>query len=223
MMLTVFDIIIFTIIAVSTIMGLYKGLLGIAINLAGFVASIVAAIFLFPYVEQVLKEHIGNSLLLSILSGTISYICSLFILTSITSRISTLLSFISYGFFDRALGVLIGFARGVLISTVIFALIVIFSSRAYFKAQTAEELMSNIDAEKYPVWLTDSKTSSYLENSLNKLISFLPEDTLKSIKFPNIDTKKDQDIIDVIKIKKGQDAISSIAPPVVDKILDDNN
>lgn len=211
MMFTVFDIIIFTIIAVSTIMGLYKGLLGIAINLAGFVASIVAAIFLFPYVEQVLKEHIGNSLLLSILSGTISYICSLFILTSITSRISSLLSFISYGFFDRALGVLIGFARGVLISTVIFALIVIFSSRAYFKAQTAEELMSNIDAEKYPVWLTDSKTSIYLENSLNKLISFLPEDTLKSIKFPNMDTKK------------GQDAISSIEPPVVDKILDDNN
>ena len=71
--------------------------------------------------------------------------------------------------------------------------------------------------------MTDSKTSSYLENSLNKLISFLPEDTLKSIKFPNMDTKKDQDIIDVIKIKKGQDPISSIAPPVVDKILDDNN
>ena len=58
MMFTIFDIAVFTVIAVSTIMGLYKGLLGMAINLAGFVASIAAAIFLFPYVQIALAKHI---------------------------------------------------------------------------------------------------------------------------------------------------------------------
>lgn len=44
MMFTIFDIAVVTVIAISTIMGLYKGLLGMAINLAGFVVSIAAAI-----------------------------------------------------------------------------------------------------------------------------------------------------------------------------------
>ncbi len=55
MMFSIFDIAVFTVIAVSTIMGLYKGLLGIAINLAGFVASIVAAIQ--SQTHQLLHTH----------------------------------------------------------------------------------------------------------------------------------------------------------------------
>ena len=98
MMFTIFDIAVFTVIAISTIMGLYKGLLGMAINLAGFVVSIAAAIFLFPYVQIALAKHVENELLLSILSGSISYVCSLFILTSITSKVSDVLSTISSGF-----------------------------------------------------------------------------------------------------------------------------
>lgn len=219
MMFTVFDIVVFTIIAVSTVMGLYKGLLGIAINLLGFIASIVAAIFLFPYVKLGLTGHIENSLLLSILSAIIAYIGSLFVLTFITSRISSLLKVISGGFFDRALGSLVGFVRGVLISTVIFTLIVIFLSGAYLKAQNADEVISNIDSEKYPVWLTNSKTSDYLEKSLNKLISFLPEDSLKSIELPSTNTEKDQDIIDMINSEKEQDSGSSVS---IDEILEND-
>ncbi len=220
MMFSVFDIIIFTIIAISTIMGLYKGLLGIAINLLGFVSSIVAASFAFPYIEKGLRGHVQNSLLLSILSGTVSYVCSLFILTSITSRISNLLTFISCGFVDRTLGVFTGFGRGLIIATIIFTLIVIFSSGSYLKAQNVQEVLSNIDNEKYPVWLKDSKTTIYLEKSLNKLISFFPEDFLKSIKTPNMNTKKNQDIIDEINNRKGLDSGSSVINPViVDKVL----
>jgi uncharacterized membrane protein required for colicin V production len=210
MMFSVFDIIIFTIIAISTIMGLYKGLLGIVINLLGFLASIIAAIFVFPYIEEGLRGHVQNSLLLSILSGTVSYICSLFVLTSITSRISNLLTFISRGFIDSTLGVFAGFGRGVIIDTIIFTLIVIFSSGSYLKAQNAQEVLSNIDNEKYPVWLKDSKTTIYLEKSLNKLISFFPEDFLKSIKTPNMNTKKNQDIIDEINNRKGLGTGSSV-------------
>jgi uncharacterized membrane protein required for colicin V production len=209
-MFSVFDIIIFTIIAISTIMGLYKGLLGIVINLLGFLASIIAAIFVFPYIEEGLRGHVQNSLLLSILSGTVSYICSLFVLTSITSRISNLLTFISRGFIDSTLGVFAGFGRGVIIDTIIFTLIVIFSSGSYLKAQNAQEVLSNIDNEKYPVWLKDSKTTIYLEKSLNKLISFFPEDFLKSIKTPNMNTKKNQDIIDEINNRKGLGTGSSV-------------
>ena len=163
MMFTIFDIAVFTVIAISTIMGLYKGLLGMAINLAGFVVSIAAAIFLFPYVQIALAKHVENELLLSILSGSISYVCSLFILTSITSKVSDVLSTISSGFFDRTLGTIAGFFRGLIISTVIFALTAIFSSGAYLKAENAEDIISNLNGEKYPDWLNNSKTTEYLD------------------------------------------------------------
>ena len=206
MMFTIFDIAVFTVIAVSTIMGLYKGLLGMAINLAGFVASIAAAIFLFPYVQTALAKHIENELLLSILSGTISYICSLFILTSITSKISDILSVISSGFVDRTLGAIAGLFRGLIISTVIFVLAAIFSSGAYVKAENVEEIVSNLNSEKYPDWLNDSKTTEYLEILLKELLALLPENTLQSIKLPKPEVKveKGQEIIDNIKRRKGE-------------------
>jgi membrane protein required for colicin V production len=206
MMFTIFDIAVFTVIAVSTIMGLYKGLLGMAINLAGFVASIAAAIFLFPYVQIALAKHIENELLLSILSGTISYICSLFILTSITSKISDILSVISSGFVDRTLGAIAGLFRGLIISTVIFVLAAIFSSGAYVKAENVEEIVSNLNSEKYPDWLNDSKTTEYLEILLKELLALLPENTLQSIKLPKPEVKveKGQEIIDNIKRRKGE-------------------
>jgi membrane protein required for colicin V production len=205
-MFTIFDIAVFTVIAVSTIMGLYKGLLGMAINLAGFVASIAAAIFLFPYVQIALAKHIENELLLSILSGTISYICSLFILTSITSKISDILSVISSGFVDRTLGAIAGLFRGLIISTVIFVLAAIFSSGAYVKAENVEEIVSNLNSEKYPDWLNDSKTTEYLEILLKELLALLPENTLQSIKLPKPEVKveKGQEIIDNIKRRKGE-------------------
>jgi len=205
-MFTIFDIAVFTVVAVSTIMGLYKGLLGMAINLAGFVASIAAAIFLFPYVQIALAKHIENELLLSILSGTISYICSLFILTSITSKIGDILSVISSGFVDRTLGAIAGLFRGLIISTVIFVLAAIFSSGAYVKAENVEEIVSNLNSEKYPDWLNDSKTTEYLEILLKELLALLPENTLQSIKLPKPEVKveKGQEIIDNIKRRKGE-------------------
>jgi uncharacterized membrane protein required for colicin V production len=237
MMFTIFDIIIFAIIAVSTIMGLYKGLLGIAINIVGFVASIVTAIFLFPYIKLAFTGHIENELLLSILSGTVSYVCSLFILTAITSRISSALSFISGGVFDRALGAFVGFLRGLVISTIIFTLIAIFSSGAYLKAQNLEVVISNLDSQKYPTWLINSKTSSYLEKMLRKFISFLPENALASIKLPNANMENDQnlgkgqDVIDNIKNRKEKDSSSVIDTSIsidkdskdAEKDLIDNN
>jgi len=136
-----------------------------------------------------------------------TYVCSLFILTSITSKVSDVLSTISSGFFDRTLGTIAGFFRGLIISTVIFALTAIFSSGAYLKAENGEEIISNLNAEKYPDWLNNSKTTEYLEILLKESLALLPENTLQSIKLPkpeaNLETG--QEIIDNIKRKKGED------------------
>jgi uncharacterized membrane protein required for colicin V production len=204
MMFTIFDITIFTIVAISSIFGLYKGMLNIVINLLGFIASIIAAILLFPYIKSTFSAHIANDLAASILSGIVAYVFSLVVLTFITSKIVALFSSASHGFLDRTLGVLFGILRGLIISIVIFAVVAILSSGSYLKAKNAMSLIEGLDKSKYPDWLAESKTSQFLEKVLKYSINSLPENTLESITLPSSpsNTKEDEDIIDEIKRTK---------------------
>jgi len=196
MMFTIFDITIFTIIIISTILGLYKGMLNIVINLLGFVASIVAAIILFPYIKALFIGHIENQLFASIFSGVVAYVISLVVLTFATSKVVALFNPISGGALDRSLGVVFGVLRGLIISVIIFTVVAVLSSGSYLKAQNSLELVSNLDTKKYPDWLSTSKTSDFLEGLLKSSILFLPEDTLKSITLPKTNIEKDEEIID---------------------------
>lgn len=196
MMFTIFDITIFTIIIISAILGLYKGMLNIVINLLGFIASIVAAIILFPYIKALFIGHIENQLFASIFSGVVAYILSLVVLTFVTSKVITLFNPISGGVFDRFLGVIFGVLRGLIFSAVLFTVVAVLSSGSYLKAQNGLELVSNLDTEKYPEWLSSSKTSNFLEGLLKSSVLFLPEDTLKSITLPKTNIEKDKEVID---------------------------
>lgn len=211
-MFTIFDITIFVIVTVSAMSGLHKGLVNLTINLLGFIASIILAILLFPYIKLVLIGNVENELLISILSGIIAYIFSLFVLTIITSKVSYLLKGISRGFFDRIFGLIAGALRGIIISVIIFAMLAVFVSGTYLKANNAEELLTELDEEKYPIWLVDSKTTDYLQNLLKRSVSVFPEDILKSIKLPKANEEEDQDIIDSIKKSKARDSSSITAP-----------
>ena len=65
MTLTLFDIVILTIVSISSLFGLYKGMIRIVINFLGFVASIFATIFLYPKVKVVLASYFNNDLIVS--------------------------------------------------------------------------------------------------------------------------------------------------------------
>lgn len=207
MMFTIFDISIFTIIAVSTVFGLYRGMINIAISLVGFIASIILAIYLFPIIHHFLLGHVEKHAFVSIISGAFAYIFALVVTTLITTKTITLCSFMSCGGADRALGLIFGLLRGLIISVFIFALVAIISSGSYIKAENLNQIILNLDQRKYPEYLTKSKTSKFLELSLKKSITFIPQNILEYNilpKPPEIDKKiKDNlEIIDEIKAKK---------------------
>ena len=68
-MFTIFDIIILTILFASSIMGFYRGMLYITINLLGFIASILLAMFLYTYVKICPKVQDETYSLISYLLG----------------------------------------------------------------------------------------------------------------------------------------------------------
>lgn len=227
MMFTIFDIIILTILFVSSIMGLYRGMIYITINLLGFIASIFAAIFLYSYVRLIFSGYIANDLVTSIGSGVVSYIFSLIVFTFLSSKIVILFKEVSQGIFDRLLGFVLGTIRGGLISLLIFSVVAVFTAGTYSGAEKAEDIVYNLEADKYPVWLKDSVTTPYLETTLKSSISYIPKDLLNSIDLP----KEDKDInqIDEIKRKKHGEVRSVLEIPMdkslekgIDEILPDD-
>ena len=227
MMFTIFDIIILTILFASSIMGLYRGMIYITINLLGFIASIFAAIFLYSYVRIIFSGYIASDLVTSIGSGVVSYILSLIVFTFLSSKIIFLFKEVSQGIFDRLLGFVLGIVRGGLISLLIFSVVAIFTAGTYTGAEKAEDIVYNLEKDKYPGWIKDSVTTPYLETTLKNSISYIPKDLLNSIEI----SKEDKDInhIDEIKRKKHGEVRSILEIPMdktleksIDEILPDN-
>lgn len=181
MIFTIFDICILSVITISSLFCLYKGSINIIINSLGLIGSIIGAIFIYPYVKSLLSSYIVSELFLSIVSGIIAYILSLIGFAFISSRIIALFSKISCGFFDRLLGLIIGFIRGVFFAVIIFTIIAIFFTRSYVESKNVSELIFKINIEKYPSWLLSSKTMPYLQVILDSTVGTLPQDWLKSL------------------------------------------
>jgi uncharacterized membrane protein required for colicin V production len=219
MTLTLFDIVILTIISISSLFGLYKGMIQIVINFLGFIASIFATIFLYPKVKVVLSSYFNNDLIVSIASGVSSYIFSLVVFTFICSSLIMMVSVISQGFLDRLLGVVAGFVRGILISVILFWVATIFATGVYSKAKSVEDLVFNLSEDDYPEWLKTAMMTPYLESILKDGINFIPAGILSNIELPG---SKDIDKDGIVEeIKKKAMEINPSADIHLDKNIND--
>ena len=219
MTLTLFDIVILTIISISSLFGLYKGMIHIVINFLGFVASIFATILLYPKVQVVLSSYFNNDLIVSISSGVSSYIFSLVVFTFICSSLIMMVSVISQGFLDRLLGVVAGFVRGILISVILFWVTAIFATGIYSKAESVEDLVFNLSEDDYPEWLKTALMTSYLESILKDVVKFIPAGVLSNIELPGSNDIDKDGVVEEIK-KKAID-INSSAEIHLDKSIND--
>jgi uncharacterized membrane protein required for colicin V production len=204
MALTLFDIVVLTIISISSLLGLYKGMLQIVINSACFIASIVVAILLYPKVKVIFSSYFSNDLIISIASGISSYIFSLLVFTFISSSLKIMLSPISQGFLDRLLGIVAGVIRGTLISVVLFWVAAIFATGIHSKAESAEDLVFSLPRDEYPEWLKNAITTMYLESLLKSIAKLMPEDVLSNIELQGSKDLDKDDIVDEIKKKASE-------------------
>lgn len=218
--LTIFDIAIISIVALSTILGAYKGFVNIIINFIGFIISIIGSVFLYKYIfADLLMDYIHNEAIRNVVAGFVSYLISLIFCSYIFTKISNFFEKSSKGVIDRVFGFWLGLFRGIFFILIIFWAIIIFTSGKYLKSQNVNDLLSDLGDEKHPVWIQDSYTKKYLDSISKNLLKLFPEDTLKSIKLPRLsdhdsdDAKESgEDIIDSINKKKG-DVISSVSKP----------
>ncbi|WP_342279009.1 MULTISPECIES: CvpA family protein [unclassified Candidatus Tisiphia] len=183
-MFTWFDIIILAIITTSSMLGAYGGIIKLTISLLGFIVSILFAYYLSPYTISIITRYFNNHIALVVTSGIISYIISLIICSFVTRKFLLMISIISGGVIDRSIGLAAGMFRGMIICLCIFLVLTIFFSDSYLQAETLKDVIQNTTIDKYPKWLKESVTTSYLDNLSKNLIRTLPQDSLESIKLP---------------------------------------
>lgn len=223
MALTLFDIITLSIIAISSLLGLYRGFTHIIINFLGFIASIAVAIIVYPYVKIMFIGHISNELGILIVSGTLSYIASLILFTVITSKILLLIKNNTGGIFDRIIGLIAGFIRGIVFASAIFIIIAVFTTGIYLKVNNLSEAILGIRHKDYPIWLKESISANHYEDIAKASVPFVPSPFLESIKMPGVEKEEekrdDEDIIDSLKRKKNKEGVSSSIDIQVDDDL----
>ncbi len=182
MMITFFDITIFSIITLFSFFGLYQGIIVFATRILGFITSIMLAYFLYPHVLQIISKYVHHDVVRAISSGVISYVISLILCIFIVYKFLAIISFMRHGFFDRFLGLLAGFAVGAAISAVIFFITMIFTSENYYKSKSLEDFIASSKSNKYSGVLKKSFTTEYFDELNKNIIIMIPVETLKSVK-----------------------------------------
>lgn len=213
MTFSIFDFIVFAIIAISSLFGLYRGFIYITINLIGFVCSIALTVSLYPITKDILSAYINNELGLSLVSGAGIYIISLIICTLLTSKIISLFNGSDKSFFNRFLGLLIGFLRGVLFVTIIF-IIAVFATTDSSESEDLSTMLSSSNTSESPKWLANSKTTIYLQKVAKYVVSIIPEDIANSIKPTGNEDNlgNEENVIDAVNRRKKNNVKSTVTP-----------
>lgn len=160
--MTLFDIVVLFLVCASVFLGVYRGFVISAIGILGFFSSILCTIFLFPLAMDIMLEYVGAGVLANVGSVVIAYIISRVAFWFICDYAVEIVRPFCKGIVDRASGMLLGLIRGVILSTIIFAVFGIVTSHSAVDAKNALEVFSKVKEEDYPNWLRKSNTFNML-------------------------------------------------------------
>jgi membrane protein required for colicin V production len=186
---TLLDLIILAILALSSILGAYKGAIKLIIGIVTFLLSIIATYLLYPLANNIFIDHIDNKIILTIASAIASYLISVIMFSLLSTKCCALVKPISCGVMDRFIGLLLGFIRGVIFCLILFSLTAIFFSESYIDAKTSDDIIKNTVMDKYPEWLKQSLTTKYLDRISRDLVKLISKDEFQYIELPHYDKK----------------------------------
>lgn len=176
--LNIFDYIIFSIIALSSLFAFLKGFVRTFLSFIGWIFTSIAAYFLFPYLKPPLTQYIKTPLFIDLAAGIISYILSLIVVSLINYQLNKLTKNLQGGLLDRSMGFTFGIIRGCLIACIIFWSISI-SSIMFLDKDNRE------DHKKFPSWVVNSKSYNVAKLSTKIVDNLLPENLYYGLSVAN--------------------------------------
>ena len=162
--MTYFDYAVIAIIGLSVVVSMMRGAVKEMLAILGWIAAFYVAKAYSPLLATFLPEGIPTEALKTLIAFAILLIAVLFLNGLITMAISGVISKVGLGWINRFLGMLFGFAKGLLISCVLVLLAGLTS------------------LPKEQMW-TDAVLSEPLEMLVKSALPWLPESVSKHVKF----------------------------------------
>ena len=113
--MTIFDIAVLIIVAVSVLLSIVRGIVREALSLAGWVISYMTAKIFDKDFATVLPSSITDESLRIIISFIAVFLATLILMSMVTMLVSALIRTVGLGTADRFFGALFGLARGLLV------------------------------------------------------------------------------------------------------------
>ena len=196
-----FDLINITIISISILFGMYKGLIKSIVSLLSFLFLIILTYLLFflitPYVTFTTKPVIQD-----LSSAVLSFLGSLMITSIIFNKFMDFIKEIRGGSLDRLLGLIFGFFRGVATCVILLGVLVFFVAHDFTEYKNFKEFADEVDPDHFPTWITEGITYKFLLHSSQASIKLIPQnymDQIFAIEFIKIDSTKN--VSDTLKQK----------------------
>ena len=133
--LNIIDIIILAIIALSVVVSFIRGSIKEILSVVTWVAAIFFAVSFSSSISVLLVKYTSNSTVRSLISIVIIFVAVFLLGYALNSIFSFIISKTGLGPFDRILGMVFGFVRGLLIVTVVIFLAnrTSFNNTSYWK------------------------------------------------------------------------------------------
>lgn len=183
--MNLFDIIVISIIFLSTIVGFFRGFVYLSIGFASFICSLYSAYILAPFVQPFAMEYIHNDFASRIVGGLVSYLLAIIFFMILSSQVKAVVKDARGGIIDRLFGLMLGAFRGLSISLILFSIVAIVSANAYVGVQNLREVVEKADEKEYPKFLTKSLSYPFLFSVINILGNFVTKDLLEQITIPS--------------------------------------
>ena len=155
------DLILLSIVCISTIIGFWSGIIRSLISVCSFVGAIVIAVLLYPFTLAILSDHMSSGLFLTFSAAILSYAVSATACNVLQSILNHSLFIISRGIIDRLLGMVFGCIRGVVISLLLYIVLLVCGTGNYMDAEDIKDL--EIFDKTEPKWIYDSTSFEYLK------------------------------------------------------------
>ena len=113
--MTVFDYAVISVIALSVLLGFWRGVVGEVLALAAWVLAFFAARYLAPFLSPVLAQWVVEPGFRLVLAWIIVVLSVLLLVALVRQLVKLLLKAVGLGWADRVLGAFFGIARGGLV------------------------------------------------------------------------------------------------------------
>jgi len=162
--MTVFDYVVLTIVAVSLLLGLWRGVVGELIALAAWVLAFLAAVEFGGEIGNTIFTGIADASLRNLAGCVAVFVAVLIVMALLRLAVREMIKALGLSLSDRLLGLIFGVGRGVLI-----ALILVMAGGLTSAPKTS--------------WWRDAMFSPPLETVVLAIKPWLPTDLAKRIRF----------------------------------------